>query len=112
MIGPPSPFTPVSLGGGSTEELVEAAVAAAADVVMPFDLAPGLQPDACIVISNGSRITAWAVDTWPAGDVWGRAVVLLVTRDVWLQMAASSPSQRQLATCPCTLSATCTGCTT
>ena len=69
MIGPPSPFTPVSLGGGSTEELVEAAVAAAADVVLPFDLPSGLQPDACILISNGGRITAWAVDTWPVGDV-------------------------------------------
>ena len=69
MIGPPSPFTTVSLGGGSTEELVEDTVAAAADVVLPFDAAPGLQPDACVVISNSGRITAWAVDTWPAGEV-------------------------------------------
>ncbi len=69
MIGPPSPFTTVSLGGGSTEELVEDVAAAATDVSLPFDVAPGLQPDACVAISNSGRITAWAVDTWPAGDV-------------------------------------------
>ena len=74
MIGPPSPYpdsvVSLSLGGGSTEDLAEdAATHTAADVLLPFDVQPGLQPHACVVMKNGSRITAWAVDTWAAGDV-------------------------------------------
>ena len=44
-------------------------LATAADLVLPFDVQPGLQPHACVVMKNGSRITAWAVDTWAAGNV-------------------------------------------
>jgi hypothetical protein len=77
MVGPSSPYPDsVSLGAGSTEELVEdaaaaaaAAAATAADVLLPFEVLAGLQPDACVAITSNSRITAWAVDSWAAGDV-------------------------------------------
>ncbi len=72
MIGPPSPYpdsvVSLSLGGGSTEDLNDdaSAAAAAAEVVLPFDVQSPLQPDACVVTTTGSRITAWAIDTWAA----------------------------------------------
>jgi hypothetical protein len=72
MIGPPSPYpdsvASISLGGASSETLVEDA-AAAAEVLLACDMQPGLQPDACVVATNGGRVTAWAVDSWPAGGV-------------------------------------------
>jgi hypothetical protein len=70
MIGPPSPYpdsvVSLSLGGGSTEELNDDSAAAAAEVLLPFDVQSPLQPDACVVTTSSSRITAWALDTWPA----------------------------------------------